>query len=167
MRTTTDDDGQGWFGKDTLVEARRRLMENLDDGSRCPCCGQLAKRYKRTIYSSQVAQLISLYRLNRKHGWERYFHRTIVVRAANNNDLGFLRHWGLLELEPNVDPSKKDSGNFRITDLGRRFVEMKERVPKSCFQYNDNVEGFTEETVDCREALKERFDYGELMGWNE
>lgn len=155
--------GQGsWFG-DTLAEARSVVIESLNEGSICPCCGQFARRYKRTIYSSQVKQLISLYKLNRDLGWHLFFHRTVVVRTANNNDLALLRHWGLLELEPNADPGKKDSGNFRITKLGRQFVEQKIRVPRACFQYNDTVEGFTEETIDCREALKQRFDYDQLM----
>lgn len=165
MTTTANDQGD-WF-RDTLAEARARVQAALDDGSYCPCCGQYAKRYKRTIYSTQVKQLIALYRLNREHGPEKYFHRRIVTPDCNNGDLVFLRHWGLLEVEPNEDPMKRDSGSFRITDLGRRFVERAARVPRSLFQYNDNVESFTEDTVDVIEALKERFDYGDLMGWNE
>lgn len=163
-RTTSGaDDGQWSFGDDTLSEARRRVKANLDKGSCCPCCGQYARRYKRTLYSSQAAQLIRLYWLNRRDP-EKYFHRHIVTPRCNNGDLVFLRHWGLLEVEPNEDPTKKDSGSFRITELGRQFVERKARVPKSLFQYNDNVEEFTEETTDIVEALKEKFNYEDLMG---
>jgi hypothetical protein len=75
----------------------------------------------------------------------------------------FLRHWGLLEQEPNADPTKKDSGNVRITELGCQFVLGKVSVPKGLYQYNDAVERFTEETTTCREALGQKFNYDDLM----
>jgi hypothetical protein len=154
------DDG-GW----TLAEARRRFVQGLDnpEGVICPCCFRYAKRYKRHLYSTQARDLIALYRLNRRNGWDKFFHRSVVIPHANNNDLAFLRHWGLLEQEPNVDPSKKDSGRFRITTAGRQFVEDAIHVPKFCIQYHDHIEGFSRETVSIREALGHRFDYMELM----
>jgi queuine/archaeosine tRNA-ribosyltransferase len=119
--TRWDDSGQGsFFGGDTLAEARRRVKALLDEGSVCPCCDQYAKRYVRAIYSTQAMQLIRLYRMNSLPGEEAtFYHRTQVTPRCNNGDLVFLRHWDLLEVEPNEDPAKKDSGNFRITPLGR------------------------------------------------
>lgn len=163
--TRWDDSGQGsFFGGDTLAEARRRVKALLDEGSVCPCCDQYAKRYVRAIYSTQAMQLIRLYRMNSLPGEEAtFYHRTQVTPRCNNGDLVFLRHWDLLEVEPNEDPAKKDSGNFRITPLGREFVLMRVRVPRSLLQYNDRVESFSEQTTDIREALKNRFNYEDLL----
>ena len=33
----------------TLTEAKQWLKERLDEGTRCPCCNQYAKIYKRKI----------------------------------------------------------------------------------------------------------------------
>ena len=44
----------------TLADAVSHLKANLDDGLHCPCCGQYARRYKR-----------SLYRTCPRGGWQR------------------------------------------------------------------------------------------------
>lgn len=154
---------QGDFWEDTLAIARRTLFAALDEGAVCPCCSQYARRYRRKLYATQAKQLIGLYRLNKQDS-SQFFHRTVVVREANNNDLGFLRHWGLLELKPlDDDEDKKDSGLYRITTLGALFVEDLTRVPKYLIQYNNNVEGFSSDMVSIRDVLGTKFSYEELM----
>jgi hypothetical protein len=155
--------GEFDFGP-SLSQARAYVMANLDDGVTCPCCGRYCRKYKRTMYGSQGRELIRLYWLQRKCGDPyRYFSRHIAVPWANNGDLCYLRHWGLLELEPNEDPSKKDSGNYRITSAGNAFVEGKLLVPKALFQYNEEVTAWADERTSIREVLGKKFDYDELM----
>ena len=155
---------QGDFFRDTLAEAKAKIAAEMDDGLSCPCCGRFVKRYRRRIYAAQARQLITLYRLGRRRGWDEYFHRNnIMTRELNNNDVVLLRYWELIQVRPNEDPTKKDSGFYRITDLGRAFVELKHRVPKYLVMYNDAAEGFEGELVSIVDALGKKFDYRELM----
>jgi hypothetical protein len=41
-----------------LDDAKAELEAKLDEGVECPCCGQLAKRYERKLYSTMARQLI-------------------------------------------------------------------------------------------------------------
>ena len=166
-RKKPPDDGQlDWFGGyDTLAVARQRLMAFLDRGTYCPCCDQYARRYKRKLYSSQAMQLIRLYKLCRETDFDPdlYYHRSVVIPYANNNDLALLRHWGVLALQENKDRTKRESGRFRVTDLGRKFVEGVVTVPAACYQYNDEVQKFTDKRVTIYQALGTKFSYEDLM----
>jgi len=167
MKGKKNGNGQfDWFGGyDSLAEARRILELRLDKGSYCPCCGQYARRYKRKLYSSQARQLLRLYLLSRKHGFdlERFYHRSVIAPYANNNDLALLRHWGLLALRRNEDVNKRASGDCRLTNHGREFVEGTVCVPAACYLYNDLVQKFTEKLVSIYDALGTRFSYEDLM----
>jgi hypothetical protein len=161
----------------TLAAARRRLLELLDDGSLCPCCGQWAKRYRRALNSTMVRSLLWLVQASRRDvelggsGW-------IDVPAdapkwvTKTNQHATLRWWGLAERLPSDVPAKKHSGVWRPTRLGRRFVDGEALVPSHLLHYNNEVVGDpSAKSIGVMEALDGGgFDYEETMngvmaGW--
>jgi hypothetical protein len=148
----------------TLEEARRWLKTQLEKGTGCPCCEQFAKIYKRKLNSSMARGLIILVRLNRRDP----IHIPSVFtehRVCASNDGALLRHWGLLEEVPGVrDDGSRRVGYYLVTELGRKFVAGKVRVPAYAYIYNSMLLHLDdEETVDIREALGADFHYEELM----
>lgn len=141
-------------------------------GTKCPTCGQHVQLYRRGLGSSMVRALVAIYQYFRQSDsleWLKvpdFLLRHGIPRA----DEAKLVYWGLLE--PFVGLRKDGSprnGYYRITDLGRQFVEDRVRVPKYVYVYNSEVYGFSDggrypvQMISIIEALGRRFNYIELM----
>ncbi len=128
----------------------------------CPCCGRWAQMYQRRIHTSIALQLIELYKLG---GTYDYIHASRLIHkgVSGAGDLSKAKYWGLIEEKPS-DGRTKSSGYWMLTDLGLQYVTDRARVPYIAFVYDDKVLGFSERLSGIREALKEKFDYQELMG---
>ncbi len=150
--------------RDTLEEARQGVMGDLDKGSTCPCCEQLAKVYKRKLTSHMVRVLVELYAKNREKPGE-YWHSTELDSHDGSGDLGKLKLWGLVEAKPGEGVSgTPHRGLWRITLRGSKFTRGSVLVPRHVHIYNGNRLGFSEEMTTMRLALGDHFDYEELMG---
>jgi len=147
------------------------IRDHLKGGSTCPCCTQLAKRYKRKLNSSMAYALVLIYRAFRGERQE-WLHvpdyLTEVCRTGptiRGGDWAKLVHWGLIE--PKSDEIRSDGskrvGFYRITQRGRDFVEGRIRVPQHVLIYAERCMGTSEETTSLEEALKDRFNFRELM----
>lgn len=155
----------------TIAEAKEMLRKNLTEGVECPCCKQFVKMYRRGITSSMAVGLIQLYKYDRKHPGEHVHVATYLESIPGmrgiprlTGDFAKLEHWGLTEpLSQKRDDGSKRNGYHRITKLGRMFVEGSARVGKYVMIYNGKVYGNGDETVDIKQALKNHFDYSELM----
>lgn len=159
----------------TLPEAKRWLSENLDQGAECPCCLQVAKVYQRKITASSAYALILIYRYFQKRDSAEWLHVPSYlneqglpprVAAAIRGDWAKLVHWDLLEQRDDERPdSSRRVGEYRITDLGRQFVQGNVKVRKYVYLYNGGQirRKGAQETVDIHQALGERFSYAELM----
>lgn len=154
----------------SLDEAIAFVTANIQEGVECPCCAQLAKRYKRKLNSSMAYALILIYRSFRTSS--DWLHVPEYLAAVcktgptiRGGDWAKLVHWGLITGKD--DAIRKDGsrrvGFYKITDLGRAFVEGRERVPKHVFLYAQRLVGVDKTTVSISEALSEKFNYGELM----
>jgi len=146
----------------TLGEAREWLREQIKDkGARCPCCTQFAKIYRRTLYGVMAAGLIAAYQRYHRD----WFHMREATRYAGG-DHSKLRYWGLIEEEIERRPDGGRSGWWRITDNGVAFVLGTWVIPRDAYIYDgrclrlDDSRGL----VTVRDALGQKFDYGELMG---
>lgn len=155
----------------TLEEAKEELQSKLSEGTRCPCCQQYAKEYKRKITSSMAWGLILIYRYFRKEGdlrkWlhiENYFKSIPNLPSSVRGDISKLSFWGLIRRKEGerADGSKR-VGYYKITERGVNFVEGKIRVSKFIYLYNNKVRGFGDEQVDLRDCLSKKFNYDELM----
>lgn len=151
----------------TLEEAKTYLRENVEDGAKCPCCGQLAKVYKRAITGSSAAWLCSLYRAAPDG---RFVHVSNIDHGQPSEiggDAAKLSYWGLIEEMPKdpLDTKKRTSGFWRITSLGIKFVRGDATVPKHVRLYDGRLLGFVDadNRVTIRQALGTKFDYARLM----
>ena len=148
----------------TIGEAKQLLRQGFVDGILCPCCDQLCKATKRRM-RKPWAMLLN--RIFIEHGQE-WVH---VVNAYSRdigrlaNDWRFLRHHGLLEMHPNDDASKTHSGYWRVTDLGRDFInDNATRIPAFVVVLFNQVIAESEETVSFLEVMSQpsRFDLADV-----
>ncbi len=149
---------------DTLRRARLELLEKLNKGSTCPCCGQLARRYRRKFTSTMARVLIELYAKNVEKP-DTFWHKKSLKYHDGAGDLGKMKHWGLTEPEPgkNEDSGSPHRGFWRITAKGNRFVRGGIRIPRHVLIYDGHREGFSSDSTHIREAVGDAFDYDELM----
>lgn len=151
----------------TLREARNWTAAKANEGARCPCCTRFVKIYKRKITSSMAYALIILYRHDQQQpgawvelstffaGLPRLDPKVAIAVRSNSTALGL---WKLIEENPD------DGSQYRITDLGHRFVAEDETIPKYVYIYDDRrLSRVSPEQVTIREALADKFDYEELM----
>lgn len=152
MSSLTDDD--------TIGTAKHELRQNWRAGLNCACCGNRVQLYPRPIYSTMCRDLIALYRLG--PGWH---HNREFKDDVSAGDFHKFRYWRIIEQKPNDDDGKRDSGMWRITELGRDFVEERVSVPKTAYVYNRKVREWSDDSIKIREALGKKFSYPELMGF--
>lgn len=166
-------------GDYTLKRARTkvRLDATTRNGGHCPCCGQDVKVYRRTLTASMALALVMVHRWSRTPDAEttqRWLHvakhlaslhtSASVGAAWHGGDWSKLRYWGLIEAQAGVRPDGSHRvGLYRITDLGRAFVERRTKVPKYCYIYAQTFLGLDEPNISIDEALGERFSLDDIM----
>jgi len=144
---------------DTLLEqAQEELLDNIEEGTTCLCCGQLAKIYKMKMTSTMAFCLI---KLSKKPD---AFYHISTMGHSGGGEFAKLRHWGLIEQQENNNNKKKrTSGFWAITPKGREFVLSNIKIPKYYEIYNNNILEFSNELITIKQALNNKFDYSELM----
>lgn len=154
------------FAVDTLKNARRELHAQLDEGVICPCCGRLAKAYRRKLNSGMAKSLIWLVgEYRRTHDWvdiQKVAPRYVLA----SREIGKLLHWEFVELKPNDDDEtgkRKTSGMWRPTELGIKFVFRELRVPSHVRLYDNVIIRFEGDKIDIVQALGSHFNYRLLM----
>tara|TARA_B110000467_G_C18072935_1_gene342378 strand:+ start:85 stop:642 length:558 start_codon:yes stop_codon:yes gene_type:complete len=137
-------------------------------GEPCVTCGQLAKEYKRKLYSSMALALIYLCRIYR-HTDDWVHVNDVTKKTLRHNislggDMAKLEHWGLIYQKTNEDTEKRTSGFWKPTEEGIKFALMDGKVRSHVKFYNGSSNGFAGELIDINQALGEKFSYAELMG---
>lgn len=149
------------------AQASFRVGLNATKGTHCGCCGKYGKRYKRTLNSTMVRGLIWLVRMAGADREWINIQDSAPAWLMRSKQLATLRYWGLVErkwLDP-TEAGKRRSGVFRPTTHGIDFVYGRLRVPRQCYEYRGQVDGYSAEETNVRESLGKKFDYYELMGW--
>lgn len=152
----------------TAAEARNWVLVNRNDGCICPCCGQIAKVYKRKINGVMARLLIQLYNLNINNDEFHHVSKILgVVSVTGTADFAKLKHWGFIEEkekgDEEEDKKRRTSGYWRITDAGKSFAENKTTGYEYIYIYDAEVLGYSTTSVTILDALGTRFDYSELM----
>ena len=135
----------------TLKEARGHLNTRKMTGkaTRCPCCDQTVKVYKRTITKSMLHNLMQF--------CIAYPHEVHVKKlwvGANAGDAAKLRHWGLIK--------QVSTGNYVATHEGTEFVLGNHFVPTHVFLFNTEKIGESGVKMSVRDIV-DGFDYDKLM----
>jgi hypothetical protein len=137
----------------TVREALNKIVANVEKGTHCPCCGQLAKAYKRRLRGNHARFLFDVARLTSEESpWVHY-----KSCAFAGRDYNYLRHFGLAE-------TVEREGLWKITPLGAQFLMGDADVPAWILVFNNAVVGTSTEKLTVRECLSAGgFDYDELM----
>jgi hypothetical protein len=144
----------------SLGHAKAWLRSRVEDGARCPCCGQLAKVYRRRIHGTIARALIDLYHLGTEED-DYWVH--VPTRISPACEVGKARYWDLVE-EATV--SRDDGGRagwWRLTDKGVMFVRGLCFVPVHARIYDGRCLGFSGEMVSIADCLSDKFSYADLM----
>ncbi len=150
---------------ETLKEAKEYLKENHKKGTRCPCCDQFVKLYKRKITSAMAYGLILL--LREEAIWihlEDFFKNKKNLPSSIRGDISKLRFWGFLaKYEGEKEDGNPRNGMATVTHKGLHFALGKISAPKNLFIYNNKVYSRSVEECSIQECLGDRFNYNELM----
>lgn len=146
----------------TIEEAKKQLENDWFEGAKCPCCGQLVKRYARKLTASMARGLISLYKQTNNTTYPLHIKK---IEAVNGGEFAQLKRWGLIKEADNTESYKRRSGYWFITRKGVDFIKGNVQVPKYCDTYNGKTLGFSQEMTTIKEALSNKFNYAELMGF--
>ena len=151
---------------------RFREHPRTSEGVNCPCCGQLAKVYPRTITSSMAYVLILLERHFRKFpkDWlhvPSYLTKTCKIGSAvRGGDWAKLVHWDLIVKKPELREDKsRRNGKYKLGPKAVSFVRGRLELPRYAYIYNGTLLRMSEEKITIHDALKRsnRFDYAALM----
>lgn len=148
----------------TLADARAHVIQHRDEGVACPCCGQLAKLYRRRLHKAMARALCWLVVEHERAGdW--VYTPDGPSWVTQSRELPKLRMWGLIEQKPNDDKRyKRCNGYWRPTSRGRRFVLDFTTEPTHVLVYDGVVEGFSSDQQTIVQALSGiGFSYSELM----
>jgi hypothetical protein len=144
----------------SLEHAKAWLRQRVYDGEHCPCCGQMAKVYRRRIHHTIAVSLIAVYALATPE-LDHWVHVPSQISPAC--EIGKARYWGLIEesTEPRSDGGR--AGWWRLTPHGTDFVKSRVSVRKIALIYDGRCLGFEGEQVTITDALGEKFNYNDLM----
>ena len=140
----------------TLEEAIAILRSKIHKGTHCPCCGQFAKVYHRSLNCGMAASLVLMYR---RSGFEwQHIPTTIPARSREEGKLAF---WGLIEEKDEERPDSGRAGWWRVTEKGEAFINKGLAVPKYVNIYNGECLGFDGPLITINDV--DKFHLAEMM----
>jgi hypothetical protein len=161
----------------SLEDAKKWLRVRFGKGATCPCCNQFVKLYRRPLNKSMAYVLLLIARYYRRVGvktdeWlhvPSYLAETAVGNprraAAIRGDWAKLKFWGLIEEKPETraDGSPR-IGYWRMTQLGRQFVDREVKVSSHVYIYNgEPLQRSVDDQITIDDALGTEFSYVEIM----
>jgi predicted transcriptional regulator len=145
----------------SLEKTRQYLRDNYEDGCICPACKQNVKLYPRMVGATQARALILLNQLSKGNTWVHI--REIVTRINVQGDFAKMIYWGLIEEQQNDSEKKKNSGLWKITEKGVKFINNEITIAKYANVYNSQLLGFSEGHITIEDSLGKKFNYTELL----
>lgn len=144
----------------SLTEAKDWLRERVEEGAHCPCCTQMAKVYKRRINATMAKTLITLYRYS---AVGEFVHAPSL--PGDTHECSQLVWWNLIEEE--ADHHREDGGRagwWRVTALGRRFVDGEIALPSHARVYDGRCLALVpKKYLTIQDCLGHKFDLRELL----
>lgn len=128
----------------------------------CPCCGQMAKVYRRSIHRKMCVALAFLYREDQKKPGD-WVNVREIYGPGLSGDYAKLRFWGLVEPKDTRTRTENSSGFWRITEKGRAFVRTGVAIPKYAFVFDNVCRNVDGPLVTFFECAGKKFDYDQIM----
>jgi hypothetical protein len=161
----------------SLEDAKKWLRVRFGKGATCPCCNQFVKLYKRAFSKSMAYVLLLIARYYHRVGVksDEWLHVPSYIAevavgnprraAAVRGDWAKLKFWGLIEEKPETraDGSPR-VGYWRLTQLGRQFINREVKVASHVYIYNgEPLQRSVDEQITIDDALTTEFSYVEIM----
>ncbi len=149
-------------------------MADRREGYICSCCDQYVKEYLRTVNVKQALVLIRMARLAGPYLLEqgggdlgRFVHVPSLEGCKGDGcEISRLEYWGLIAEERVRRPDGGRAGWWAITRRGLGYVRGHVTIAKYAIVYNGRCLGLEGDQQDIRDALGNKFDLAELMGWD-
>jgi hypothetical protein len=141
----------------TLDQLRDWLQPRLEQpgGTTCPCCGQHAQAYKRTITGPMVAVMANMLDAAREKGAsDAWVHLAHVEQKSR--DTATLRYWGLIR------EHGEKRGWWQVTEDGQNFLAGQYKVPKYAHVYRNKVYAHTGEPIGVRD-VEPKFNFDAVV----
>lgn len=142
----------------TLAEAKDWLRAQLPKGAACPCCGQHAQVYRRSMYDTLTRALIRCY----AQGGTGTFVHSNKIGKLRGGEMGKLAYFDLVEEERARRPDGGRTGYWRVTDRGEAWLLGRTTIYKTAWVYDGRVQYFDGPQVSVADTLKHVFDLREL-----
>ena len=151
----------------TIAEAKAEMRLNLKKGGKCPCCTQNYKQYSRPLTSSMMYALVLMYNRDKDFPGQ-YFHVEEYLKnmdwipSSVRGDFPKMRFWDLIRpKEGEKEDGNPNTGYYKITELGKTFVEGNIELPSNVNIYNNRFFGFDKESknVNIHDCIKNKFSY--------
>lgn len=141
---------------DTIAEAAAWVKARAEEGCQCPACGRFYKVYSRPLYIQQALWLIEL--LLRYERTQEWVH--VSTLRSQGGDYAKLKHWDLIEQEPeNDDETKTSAGLWKPRPNAWRLVKHGHRVISHvALGPGDDLLGFEGYYLTIGEVLGNHFD---------
>ncbi len=154
-----------------FARLEQEFRDRLEDGVDCALCGRHAKIYAKPLYAAMGRALLHVYRYFQRPDAEEWVHMGQLLgtkpeaHSYAGGDPSKLVLWGLLEARPGERPDGSHRvGFYRLTQLGRDFVEGRVMVHRRVRTYAGKVLGFAGPQVTLSDVLGEAFSLTELVG---
>lgn len=143
---------------ESLADAKRQVRERIADGEgvMCPCCGSWNKAYRRRLNRAKVRELQAMYRwADENDSLFDFFHVPSTGMSLRNREYPKLRWWQLIEPRDPEVGSGENTGFWKLTLIGVKFVRGEVRLPNMVVEYRSEFLRFADdaELVGVREAL--------------
>lgn len=144
----------------SLRDARSWLASKLSEGAKCPCCGQHAETYKRTVTAAMVRTMGEIWRRQEyPHEFRRGQHRAAEVAMwrgeywvrlsaipQKSRDVASAAYWHLIQQHPTR------RGWWRVTYKGYAFLNNTQPIEKYAHVFNGEVRGYSGPAIGVREV---------------
>ena len=143
--------------KDQFWQAIRR-----GESKKCPCCGQNAKVYHRTINEKMARTLFKMW-------WAAGTDPAHVPSPPGDpHEASQLSWWGLIEDEGKVREDGGRAGWWYLTPKGVEFLKGWIKIPSHAWVYDGECEGLdSDRLLHIDEALGEKFNRAQLLNDNK
>ena len=150
----------------TLAEIKKYLKQQYENGCICPACNQHVKMYKRKLTSTMAHVLLLFAKHVRENGNAFVKFQNVMdqlqVPTSQRADWQKLVYFKLIEPET-VERGNPRVGYYKMTNLGIEFANERATVPDHCKVYNGKVFGYGIQHTNIKKALKNKFNYNDLM----
>lgn len=159
---------QGLLRKTTLENVKDSYLntDRIKHPVDCPICEKNIEIHGESLNKQKVELLIKACRI--VINGQKYFHagNDLGVTYAIGGGWAKLKHWGLIEQQPNPDdPEKFIKGMWTATEKAMLFIGRQLTLPSKVYLYNSRLISEHRKEIDVVEAIGDLDTYNELMGF--